>query len=425
MRPIQLGVFLDYGPTDPRQVPASSATVAAYKQGATVLETTSCSAHAATQVSVANSGRLELGDLVSVVGRDANLLVVGSVTSDGRTLTLANSGGSAVVLEPGDRLLVTGEPFLVVAEETLLPHDSATDVAVRMFRPALYATLYPNGDMSRPLTVDASPENETSLLLGNDSQYHDNITLVVGDLLTSDTGEVLAVVSADAVCYDGMDTEVEVALPMAQPPAALCVNLDPSQPLAFGGVSDNGLVVTVLNSGDALTLEVGDRLCPPPVATFKDASGVVSNLDLALDEHGELVFHTPETRVDCVVAEGGLSEPRLLVDQMGGWVRGGAGSLNAKDYPSIQAAIDALPAEGGDRLHPRGDLSPSGDPLHALRPAVSSYRRGRNGSWAWRDCAPVGALVRHRSGNVASAWRRIWLAEPDALECGDINAIRN
>jgi hypothetical protein len=354
MHPIQLTVFHDNSTGDSRQVPAASASVATYRQGATVTANTSCFAETATAVPVANSGRLRTGDYVSLLGAAAEQLIVGAVGEDGQSLVLANVGGSTVALTAGDRLLASATPRLVVATLTSVGASSITDVPVRMFQETLYSTLYPNGDTDKPLTVDAIIQPNAVLQLGNDSSYGDDIPLSVGDVLTNDAGDPIVIVQADAIVYDHGDTNVPIAGVMYEPPPIMLPNGNTSHPMTLVGVSSDGLTVTVNNPGSAFTLHVNDELAAPPFQTFKDASGAIANGALTLNSQGNIIFHTHETRVDCVVSSGGLTTARLFPDCLGGWVRGGLSVINARDYNTVQDAIDALPREGGTVVLPAG-----------------------------------------------------------------------
>ena len=354
MRPIEIEVLHDYSLSDPRQVPAAGAEVAVYKQGATVSETTACSGHTATVVPVANTGRLQQGDTVSPSGSASDTLVVGAVSPDGLSLTLANKGSSSVILDAGLRVVATSAPVIVVTQQTYVPYDSEPEVLVHMFRPTLYSTLRVNGDATRPLSVEAISEDVRTLMLGNDSQYHASISLAVGDLLVSEAGDVIAVVTVETICPEHEVTAVPVNPMMPAPPAVLYPNGNLARPLPVTGVSEDGLTLTLLNERAAFTLYASDSLGPPRLSSFVDSAGLLIADPIELDDSGRARFYVSETRVDCVVTGGGLAAPVLLPDRLGGWVRGGLGIINAKDYPSIQDAIDALPLEGGTVLVPAG-----------------------------------------------------------------------
>ena len=116
MRSTTLSVTRDFSytvPLDARQVPATGATVSAYRQGATVTEGVICYDRTDTVVSVANTGRVQVGDQVQVGIDGTRTLVVHEVGADGRSLTLLANSGDDIYLDAGNRLLVTSAPAAI------------------------------------------------------------------------------------------------------------------------------------------------------------------------------------------------------------------------------------------------------------------------------------------------------------------------
>jgi hypothetical protein len=68
---------------------------------------------------------------------------------------------------------------------------------------------------------------------------------------------------------------------------------------------------------------------------------------------GRVQAYVAEARFDYIVSGGGLTTPRLYQDARGG-VSPSPSWLNARDFPTLQAAVDGLPATGGDIFIPAG-----------------------------------------------------------------------
>lgn len=144
------------------------------------------------------------------------------------------------------------------------------------------------------------------------------------------------------------------------------------------GVDDTayGLVTAVTDStvtvqsqtGGNWDIDVGERLLPTndQPTIYSDEIGVTSiaNSTKTVDAAGEALFYCPETLFDYVVSGSGLTS-QLVTDSPGGWVRGGSTWINAKDYPTIQAAVDAVPSTGGTVYIPAGTYTASTVPAFA------------------------------------------------------------
>ena len=117
--------------------------------------------------------------------------------------------------------------------------------------------------------------------------------------------------------------------------------------------------------GQPLSLAAGDRLIPinsPPTlfADFTGSTALGSNV-VTLDNAGRATFFCRFTIYDAVLV--GAGPTRVLLDQRGGW----ATELNAADFSSIQAAVNALPPSGGTVFVPGGTWSDTEEPRFSSR----------------------------------------------------------
>ena len=120
MRPFELTITRNAGPTDTRQVPAAGATVKVAYEGATVKTAVTVPDHSTAVVQVTNTGRLQVGAYVIQNYDESPGLVVTAVDVAGTSVTLANEDtGVNVALAVGDRL--------VVVTPTPLLYDDATE----------------------------------------------------------------------------------------------------------------------------------------------------------------------------------------------------------------------------------------------------------------------------------------------------------
>ena len=109
MRPFELTITRNAGPTDTRQVPAAGATVKVAFEGATVKTAVTVLDHSTAVVQVTNTGRLQVGAYVIQNYDESPALVVAAVSVTGVAVTLANEDtGVNVELGVGDRLFVVG-----------------------------------------------------------------------------------------------------------------------------------------------------------------------------------------------------------------------------------------------------------------------------------------------------------------------------
>ena len=356
MRPIEVDVFHNYSGSDARQVPAAGAIVAAAKQGATVTAAATCTTSADVTVHVANSGRIELGDIVTA-NASSNLLYVKSVAGDGMSVIArnVNPSGASFSLAVGDRLMCI-PPTLgaTVGTAVTCVHLSVTTVTLR--GPVTGDSVSPYGDTTQSLSVAGVGGGNVSVQLSNANTT--DVILSTGTPMLYSTGFVLFMVTADTTCTAGAATWVPMSVNALPNGAIVYPHADATKPLVVTDWDDasRGLDLNNATSSD-IALAAWERLLPrATTATFLDASALLplGANNVVLDTRGHARFYAPENRVDCFVTGGGLSSPLLLPDRLGGWVRGGLGVINARDYPSIQDAIDALPLEGGTVYIPAG-----------------------------------------------------------------------
>ncbi|HET7224495.1 MAG TPA: hypothetical protein VFK69_02185 [Candidatus Eisenbacteria bacterium] len=115
----------------------------------------------------------------------------------------------------------------------------------------------------------------------------------------------------------------------------------------------SGPTVTIHNTGtDAIPLERGSRLVRTDSfpTVYNEATGTWAATSAPIaDGEGYIGFYVAETRYDIIVTIFGADYISYLLyeDVEGGWMRGGVAWVNARDYPTIQATIDALPTGGG------------------------------------------------------------------------------
>lgn len=115
--------------------------------------------------------------------------------------------------------------------------------------------------------------------------------------------------------------------------------------------------ITIQNMGEFVGLAAGERLRSTGTqpTLFKDPSGLHPfTAAPTTDGNGYVAFYAMVPAVDLLVTGGGLTTVRVYTDQRTGWLRDGDSWLNARDFASIQAAIDSLPDHGGTVFIPAG-----------------------------------------------------------------------
>jgi hypothetical protein len=98
--------------------------------------------------------------------------------------------------------------------------------------------------------------------------------------------------------------------------------------------------INLRSSGVSVGLASGDRLIitNSPPTLYSESHGQRTTANPAItDSHGLVEFYTPETMFDIVV------DGTVYANNISGWIRGGGSYVNASDYATIQAAVDALP----------------------------------------------------------------------------------
>lgn len=100
-----------------------------------------------------------------------------------------------------------------------------------------------------------------------------------------------------------------------------------------------------------------------PADIFADAYAQVpyASGQRNVDSTGRAAFFQRNERADALVTGTGFSA-RLYASLEGGFRASDVSWLNAKDFPTIQAAVDALPREGGTVFIPAGAYTPTTTP---------------------------------------------------------------
>lgn len=144
----------------------------------------------------------------------------------------------------------------------------------------------------------------------------------------------------------------------------LLLNGDPGKQLGVLAIDLNGRGMDVENqSTSAITIHAGDRLVlfSNLPKLWVDPQGTVEFTGRTLDSNGATAFFCAEERFDLVFSNV-PSAPPILADLPGGWARGDATWVNAKDYATLQDAVDALPSSGGTVFLPTGGYWPTSRP---------------------------------------------------------------
>ena len=169
----------------------------------------------------------------------------------------------------------------------------------------------------------------------------------------------------------------------------LFLELEESVQLQVLAVSADRRTLTLQNMADYVVPAIGQRLRPinDLPGLFRDPRGLLpyGTTPPTLDSVGYVYFYSPTTLVDFQLTGGGLSAPQLHINRRCGWERGADTWRNARDFASIQDAIDSLPDVGGTVFIPAGlyDLdhtlyTPCDRPCHLL--GEGSSRSGTQGT---------------------------------------------
>jgi len=129
----------------------------------------------------------------------------------------------------------------------------------------------------------------------------------------------------------------------------------PDREFQVRALGETSLELDYLGTSD-LILSPGERIYPTtPLQVFAEATGAVPLSSLTSDSRGLVAFYCPEARFDYAVsgATAGTAAG-FYPDGQAGWGQGELSWLNARNFPSIQAAIDSLPPAGGTVFLPAG-----------------------------------------------------------------------
>lgn len=129
-------------------------------------------------------------------------------------------------------------------------------------------------------------------------------------------------------------------------------------------------------TGSPIALEVRNRLVPVTnrPTLYQDSVGSVAfvpSYQIQLDTTGYGYFYVSDRYFDYIISGSGIVSA-LFIDGESGWARGNTAWVNVRDYPTFQAAINALPDEGGVVYIPAGtytrDTVPAVVPMTIDRP---------------------------------------------------------
>ncbi len=192
---------------------------------------------------------------------------------------------------------------------------------------------------------------------------------VLKDKSPTDKAQVPVAASVD-VHKQGATVKTAITVPWPNPPDDVFVDvyhigdIVVGDQLGLNGNSPAVLTVTsvvsvsqigVFNlSGQPVNLAIGDRLVittnRPTI--YVDADGKVPKAapvsTLTSDANtGRAGGYVRLKRFDYVISGGGISPARVFPDAAGGLIHTQSNWINVLDYPSIQAAVDAVPPDGG------------------------------------------------------------------------------
>lgn len=140
---------------------------------------------------------------------------------------------------------------------------------------------------------------------------------------------------------------------------------DATKQMLVLSITNDTIITLRSTTGSNIQLTSGDRLVIYSAlpSLFSESSGVSTLANpTTTDASGALTLYTPETKFDLIVSGSGLTTT-LMIDNESGWSKSGASWVNAKDYSTIQAAVDALSSGlRGTVFIPAGTYTPSSTP---------------------------------------------------------------
>lgn len=408
LRSFSQTIFTRKSWSDPSRVPAPGSRIEFYRQGATIKTGLTIGSGATVGVSVYDPGALSASDTVRV-GASGPTLTVASVTLATNTVTLTNGTGPSVVLAQGQRLtLISNRPTVysdpfgsvpVPGVSYLLADDNgrvSAYVAERLFD---YLVIEPAtvGTSMATLTASASALSWTHQLAESsgivlvsvawlESAGEETLTGVTLDgapMQLVATGSRLDVFSLDTsqtapgpktiqVTWSGSNPKGAVAGAVAfrgdgaTTPLGSVTNTSGSSTSASGSLTTQGSPRTVFSAisvapgTNVVSLSPGSQMTPQ----WNSSAGVGGLATLTQGAASIMPSSAPTTAPTWSIGPPGklwtmisvevlTSTLTLVVDALGGTMPSPSW-LNARDYPTIQAAIDALPAAGGMVFIPEG-----------------------------------------------------------------------
>lgn len=177
-----------------------------------------------------------------------------------------------------------------------------------------------------------------------------------------------ASVTAETYCYDWGYSVVPVgARGRLRDSDVLQIGTDTTRFLVVGPDLPDFQTVNVATQSDPLiVLVAGDRLLVDTrfPTLYADSAGQfpIAGNSVTVDAKGYARFYCAEANVDYIATGGGLPGPLLFTDIEAGWTAETRPTVNVLDYPTFQAAHDALPLEGGTIFVPAGQYSSTSSP---------------------------------------------------------------
>jgi len=141
-------------------------------------------------------------------------------------------------------------------------------------------------------------------------------------------------------------------------------NADSSATMTVATISEDGTVLSCVADGSTpISLTPGDRLIiiSRVPGLYSDSAGdlpITGNV-VTVNSLGYARFYTPEASVDYFASGGGLPSTLFFQDVQAGWIQAARPTVNVLDFPTFQAAHDALPEGGGTIFVPQGTYDSS------------------------------------------------------------------
>ncbi len=411
---VDLFITRDKSAADRSQIPLPSARVEFYGQGATVADDVTVPGSGSEDVDVYDPGDLEVGSTLRANGSGPELTVTAITTVPAfpgvTQVTLSNGGASDLDLTTGMRLIITsnrptlysdplgtvdlGNPYVTA------DNDSRVLAYINRRRydytipGKVYAQVTSNGTLAGGNVLSWN-HNDTNITAPNrmvlvgiswqgsvggetiDSVTYGGVAMslvgqtsltsvyklanpptglqtVVANFGASSPPAVVYAVGG-AVTYSGVDA----LLPLGSASTATGTSTAPS--VGVGTTYADGLVFDTMSAGGTTTASAGSGQTPQ----WNQASGGITVRGCGSLEDGTgssvtMSWTLGTSRPWGILGVGLKPALRIHVDALGGTQRSPSW-LNARDFESIQVAIDTLPPAGGVVYIPGGEYEVFGE----------------------------------------------------------------